>query len=174
MRIFNIRFIVNVTLYTLHEVIELDYEALLAESDSLGLLVKEKPLQYNDGRIKGKRIAIRKDIDSSTKKACVLAEELGHYHTTAGDILLQATDADHKQEHRARVWAYNKMVGLPKIIEAYKRSCSSLHETAEYLNVTEEFLSEALQYYKNKYGLYTTAGNYIIYFEPALGVFELI
>ena len=47
-------------------------------------------------------------------------------------------------------------------------------ETAEYLEVTEEFLLEALQYYKGKYGRYVTIDNYAIYFEPTLGVLELV
>lgn len=40
--------------------------------------------------------------------------------------------------------------------------------------LAEEFLAEALQYYRNKYGLCTTVDNYVIYFEPALGIFEQI
>ncbi len=45
---------------------------------------------------------------------------------------------------------------------------------AEYLEVTEEFLLEALQYCKGKYGRYVTVDNYDIYFEPTLDVLELI
>ena len=150
----------------------MDYETLLAESDSIGLTVKEMNLQYNDGRIKGQRIAIRKDIETTTEKACVLAEELGHHHTTFGDILDQSDTMNRKQERQARLWAYNKMIGLTGIIKAYKNHCSNSHEMAECLGVTEEFLAEALECYRQKYGLCTTIDNYIIYFEP-LGVLEL-
>lgn len=153
---------------------KLNYEVLLKESDSLGLTTKEKSLKYNDGRIKGKRVAIRKDIKTTTEKACVLAEELGHYHTTYGNILYQSSVSDRKQELRARAWAYNKMIGLIGIIEAYKQGCHSVYDTAEYLDVTEEFLSEAIQYYKAKYGIYAKIDNYVIYFEPSFGVFKLI
>ena len=66
------------------------------------------------------------------------------------------------------------MIGLIGIVNAYKHGCNSLYETADYLNVTEEFLSDALDYYKSKYGVYTTVDNYIIYFEPTLGIFQLI
>ena len=45
------------------------YEALLDEACDIGLIVKEKPLQYNNGRIKGNRIAIRQDINTTTEKA---------------------------------------------------------------------------------------------------------
>ena len=63
------------------------YEALLDEACDMGLTVKEKPLKFNNGRIKGNRIAIRQDIDTEKEKACVLAEELGHYYTSVGNIL---------------------------------------------------------------------------------------
>ena len=53
------------------------------------MTVKEKPLSESDGLIKGNRIAIRKDIPTQTEKACVLAEELGHYYTSSGDIMDQ-------------------------------------------------------------------------------------
>lgn len=54
------------------------YEILLDEARNIGLVVKEKPLQSGDGRIKGNKIAIRHDIKTSRQKANVLAEELGH------------------------------------------------------------------------------------------------
>lgn len=53
-------------------------------------------------------------------KKCVLAEELGHYHTTVGDILDLSTASNQKQEYRARLWTYDKMIGLSGIISAYK------------------------------------------------------
>ena len=37
---------------------------------------------YIDGNI-----AINTSVDNGAEKACVLAEELGHYHTTVGDII---------------------------------------------------------------------------------------
>lgn len=46
----------------------MNYEALLDEAYENGLIVKEKPLKYNDGRIKESRIAIRKSIETSRKK----------------------------------------------------------------------------------------------------------
>lgn len=154
-------------------VIILNYEKLLMESDSHGLIVKEKALKYNDGRIKGNRIAIRKDM-TSIEKACVLSEELGHHYTTTGNILDMNNPVNRKQEQRARAWAYNKMIGLMGIAKSYEHGCHSLHETADFLNVTEDFLEEALIYYRSKYGVCTTVGNYIIYFEPSLGVGKLI
>lgn len=152
----------------------MNYEVLLSESDSIGLTVKEKPLKYNNGRIKGKRIAIRRDLSTSAEKSCVLAEELGHYYTSTGDILDQSSITNRKQERRARIWAYNKMIGLNGIVSAHNAGCRNSYEVAEYLEVTEEFLLEAIQCYRNKYGSFTRLDNYVIFFEPSIGVFELI
>ena len=78
------------------------YEELLKTADDLGLIAKEKDLQAYDGRIKGRRVAIRRTIPSQRRKACVLAEELGHYFTTGGDIMDQSCAGARKQERRAR------------------------------------------------------------------------
>lgn len=148
------------------------YEFLLAEASDLGLIVKEKPLKYNNGRIKGNKVAIRQDIETTAQKTCVLAEELGHHCTSVGDILDQTNVQNRKQEFRARMWAYNEMVGLMGIIDAYKNGCRNSYEVAEYLEVTEEFLNDALNAYRDKYGEYTIVDNYAIYFIPALLVLE--
>ncbi len=148
------------------------YEILLAEASDLGLIVKEKPLKYNNGRIKGNKVAIRQDIETTVQKTCVLAEELGHHCTSVGDILDQTNVQNRKQEFRARMWAYNEMVGLMGIVRAFHHGCRSTYEVAEYLEVTEEFLNDALNAYRDKYGVYTTVDNYIIYFIPGLTVFK--
>ena len=149
------------------------YDNLLTEADQEGLIVKEKPLQSADGRIKGKRIAIRKNIPTLSQKACVLAEELGHYHTAVGNIIDMQDIRNVKQERQGRIWAYDKMIGLIGIIKAFKHHCLNKCDMAEYLDVTEEFLQEALDYYKQKYGCYVTIDHYAIYFEPYLAVVEM-
>lgn len=148
----------------------MDYEALLIEADSRQLRVKEKPLKQHDGLIIGNKIAIRNDISTKAEKACVLAEELGHYYTTTGDILDQSKVENRKQEFRARLHAYNKMIGLLGIIRAYEHGCRNFYEVAEYLEVTEEFLQEALSAYRSKYGICKELDNYIIFFVPQLAI----
>lgn len=150
----------------------MNYETLLDEASNIGLIVKEKPLYSSDGRIKGNRIAIRQNITTTTEKSCVLAEELGHHHTSVGDIIDLSDVQNRKQERQARLWAYNKQIGLYSLIRAFQHGCTASHEIAEYLEVTEEFLHEAIECYRNKYGIYTTVDNYIIYFIPNLTIGE--
>ena len=148
------------------------YEKLLNETHSEGLIVKEKYIPGYGGRIYKNRIAIHNEIETSAEKSCILAEELGHHYTTVGNILDQSSVSNRKQELRARMWAYNKLIGLIGIIKSYEHGCQSYHEMAEYLDVTEEFLRDALKRYHQKYGVCTTVDNYIIYFEP-LGVVKM-
>ena len=152
----------------------MNYEILLDEAHQEGLVVKEKPLKYNDGRIKGKRIAIRNDIDTSAEKTCVLAEELGHHYTSIGDILNQRITENRKQELQARMYAYNKLIGLQGLISCYEYGCGNIHEMAEYLNVTERFVSDALEAYEKKYGIQVRVENYIIRFNPNFSVIKII
>lgn len=150
------------------------YEELLNEANREGLIVKEKDIPGYNGRIYKNRIAINKDIETTTEKACILAEELGHYHTTVGDILDQSTAENRKQELRARVWAYDRLLSLSEIIRAYEHGCQNRHEIAEYLEVTEGFLLEAIERYRAKYGICATCSGYTVYFEPCLAVMKRI
>lgn len=150
----------------------MNYDELLIEADEAGLVVKEAPLRSGDGRCKGCRIAIRKDIPTLRKKADTLAEEMGHYYTTVGNILEQDTVNSCKQERGARLWGYNKRIGLRGIIKAYQHQCKNPYEAAEYLNVSEEAFAEALEYYRQIYGRGVMLDNYFVQFEPNLQVYE--
>lgn len=90
---------------------------------------------YCDGTV-----GINSNIQTSAEKACVLAEELGHHHTTVGDILDIILSQNAKQERQARFWAYNKLIGLSGLIAAYDSGCTNRFEVAQFLDVTEEFL----------------------------------
>ena len=151
----------------------MNYEELLDTADQLDLAVKEQPLTVHDGLIRGRRIAIRKSIETQAEKSCVLAEELGHYFTSFGNILNMDETQNRKQELRARLSGYDMQIGLIGIIECYKHHCRSLYEMAEYLQVTEEYLQEALECYSRKYGeTLITTDNYAIRFVPSLQVME--
>lgn len=142
------------------------YEQLLTAADQDGLLVKEKKLTKHDGLLKGKRIAIRKDIETQAEKSCVLAEEIGHDRTSSGDILDQDNIMKQKQEYRARLYGYNLKIGLTGLTRAYEAGCRNLYEMADFLDATEEYLREAIRCYRSKYGVCVAVDNYVIYFEP--------
>lgn len=74
------------------------------------------------------------------------------------------------KEYDKKLHNYNKKVGILGIIDAYEHGYKTLRDIAEYLDVTEEFLSESVVFYQEKYGLYTTVDNYIVYLIPFLTV----
>ncbi|MEE1085779.1 MAG: ImmA/IrrE family metallo-endopeptidase [Schaedlerella sp.] len=150
------------------------YEQLVDEYSDKVYVVEKIFKSKAKGLCKGSKIGISKDIATSNEKSCILAEELGHYYTSVGNILDLSFSQNRKQERQARLWAYNKRIGLCGLIRAYERGCSNSHEIAEYLDVTEEFLCEALECYKNKYGICTCVDNYTIYFIPYLSIIKRI
>ena len=140
------------------------YEQLVQYAGTIGLTVIEKDFKSNaKGLCKGKKIGIRKNM-SDTEKACVLAEEIGHYYTTVGNILDQTNTNHRKQELIARKWAVNKMLDITDLFHAAAAGCDTFFEIAEYLGVTEEFLTEALAFFKRKYGYSFTYENKTIIF----------
>lgn len=148
------------------------YDELLKDAEDKGLYVKEKHLRSCKGRIKGNKIAIKKDI-TTIEKACVLAEEIAHAELNVGNILDQTITCNRKQEYKARMLAYDKMIGINGLIEAYEAGCTGVAMIAEYLEVTEQFLIEAVNAYRDKYGLFVKRDNYLVYFIPSLSVFKM-
>jgi len=152
------------------------FEQLAQEANDNGLEVLE--MAFRSNRIKGlycnSTIAINDKLKDSRNKACILAEEIAHHDLTVGNILEQSNTQNRKQEMLARMSAYNRMIGLIGLINAFNAGCRNRFEIAEYLDVTEEFLIDALEAYRNKFGEYITIDEYVIYFEPYLSIAKMI
>ena len=133
--------------------------------------------RFESNNIKGlycDNIAINTSVGTTAEKSCVLAEELGHHYTSVGNILDMTSFANRKQERQARLWAYNKQIGLIGLVRAFEHGCQNRFEIAEYLEVTEEFLEECIECYRNKYGICKRVDNYVVYFIPQLSVMKLV
>lgn len=145
------------------------YYQLVREATVHGINVYEKKFKSNaKGLCKGNKIGISSSIATLTERTCILAEELGHYHTTVGNILDQSKAMNRKQERRAREWAYNRLIPLGKIIEAHKARIKDRHNVADFLGVTDEFLQSTIDRYMDKYGLFVQFKDHIIFFEPLI------
>lgn len=109
------------------------------------LLIEERQINidglYCDG------IAWIKENMTDAKKYCVLAEEIGHHNTSVGDIL-NLNDIDNvKQEFKARKWAYEKILPIELILGTLQSGIYTIWDMAEYLDVDENFLKDALEHY---------------------------
>ena len=151
------------------------YECLQDEACEDGIEVVD--YTFESDRIKGLYcdgvVAIRENM-TIPEKTCGLSEELGHHETSVGNIIDMASAANRKQERQARLWAYNKQIGLIGLVRAFEHGCQNRFEIAEYLEVTEEFLEECIECYRNKYGICKRVDNYVVYFIPQLSVMKLI
>lgn len=148
------------------------YEELLDQAYRDGLIVRLKPLKESCGRIYGNRIALQQGM-IEIQKACTLAEELGHWHLTVGNILDQNIEENRKQEHKARRWAFNHLITQKDLVRSARAGCRSSYEIACFLDVTEEFLQEAIADFRTQYGVGVNIGEFFIQYEPYLMVYEI-
>ena len=125
------------------------FEKLLQEAEDNNVKVYDFDLGGGgfDGLYIDGNVALSNQIETTARKACVLAEELGHYYTTVGNILDQNHTNNRKQELTARKWAYEKLVPIENINFAFADGHTEIWDMAEYLGVDEEFLRDALIHY---------------------------
>ena len=146
------------------------YEQLLAENEHIKIKDTHSLPDGYSGFYKDGIILIDKDL-SETRKAEVLYEELAHHKLTYGNILDQSKWINRKFENYAKRHGYEAALPLRIIVEAHHYGVSSLYELAQYVQLSEEHVLEILKHYKQKHGLTTRYGKYVIQFEP-LRVFE--
>lgn len=83
------------------------------------------------------------------KSLGILAEEIGHYETSAGDILDYTDYRSIRQETKARRWGYKKLITqeeLLKFIE--KKEAVHIYELAEAFGVTEHYVEQTVSMYR--------------------------
>lgn len=103
-------------------------------------------------------LMILNPTDKQAEMACLLAEELGHHKTAPRCRLTYKTIEDAKAEARARRWAHRRILPPDRILGALRAGIRERWELAEYLDVTEEFLDEALEDYES-------AGDVELYYD---------
>ncbi|WP_051120430.1 ImmA/IrrE family metallo-endopeptidase [Carnobacterium maltaromaticum] len=82
-----------------------------------------------------------------------IAEELGHYETSVGDLSILDTIEKQQQEKRARQYGYRYLVSLDELITCYKLGLTEYWEIAEFLEITPKYLWSSINYYKDAHGL---------------------
>lgn len=153
------------------------YEELLEQANCANVTVLEEH-DLTGTRLKGlycdNFIALSSELHTRTEKACVLAEELGHYYTSTGDILDQSSVSNRKQEARARLWGYKHMVTIEKLISAKRAGCRNSYEIAEHIGTTKEYFLEAIEKYKSIYGMCMQQEDYLVLFEPCFNILQIV
>src|SRR5699024_12816758 len=119
----------------------------------LGVIILiEKPLNY-------------------VNKLETLCEEIAHHLITYGDIRDQTKMLHRKFELKARRLGSELDISLDGLIDAFHHGVQNLYEMSQYFDVSEQYVLNALNNYKMKYGLDVYHNGYVIKFEP-LQIFE--
>ena len=91
-----------------------------------------------------------------SEKLCTVAEEIGHIVTGASLPVSDYLNPHckkwqmRKNEVTAERWAIKRLLPTERIQAAIDDGCVNLHEIAEHLSVTVEFLEKAFDYYERK------------------------
>lgn len=104
-----------------------------------------------EGLYRNGRIYIEDGLPVTIKKER-LVEEYTHHLYSVGEIVNYNTTEARKQEIQSRKKALELLVPLEKLIECAFSGCSNKYECADFLEVTVETLSEAIQHYTSKLG----------------------
>ncbi|WP_210133739.1 ImmA/IrrE family metallo-endopeptidase [Staphylococcus sp. GDY8P131P] len=146
------------------------YEKLLAQYDD-EIIIEETNLKKGlAGLYLGEVILIEKRLNSVNKLE-TLYEEIAHHLITYGDIRDQSKMLNRKFELKARRLGSELAISLDDIINAFHHGVQNLYEMSQYLDISEEYVLNALNHYKMKFGLMVYHHGYVIKFEP-LQVFE--
>lgn len=141
------------------------YESLIAQYPHL--VIKEvKTLPSGLAGLYMDNVVLIDKNRSHYEKHCILAEEIGHYETTYGDITDLQKLTNLKLELAARRWGYEKIVSLDKLIECYESGFKTVEEVCTHLEVTESYLMTSIAHYHSRFGVSTIHEGYEIFFDP--------
>ena len=88
-----------------------------------------------------------------SEKAVVAAEELGHYKTSAGDIIQDRNSVESfRQEEQALRWAVDRLINPMDFVAAFNSGVRNRYECAEFFGVPMDFLDQAVRIYRERYG----------------------
>jgi len=111
-------------------------------------------------------ILISNTIETNAERYCVALEEYWHIKLTEGDITDLSNMNNCKQEHKARMIAYETASEIEDMVMAYKSGARNIYELSEYLGLTEQFLIEASLSMQSKHGTCFKIKGYTVCFSP--------
>lgn len=129
------------------------------ELNKLYDIATRENISIEDFKMKNKAIIERIDkeyyiglnyskIKSITEEKELLAEELGHYYCNAFYNSNSDFSTISKKEYRANKWKCTVLVSVNDFIDAFNKGLKNIYEIAEYLNLSEDTVAFAYNYYK--------------------------
>lgn len=91
----------------------------------------------------------KQSISSEQEELIRIAHELGHCETGAFYNRYSALDIRQKHENRAKHWAYQTLLPAKNIEQAIKQGYVEPWQIAEYTDLPEAFVRDAIVYYRS-------------------------
>lgn len=129
------------------------------ELNKLYDIATRENISIEDFKMKNKAIILRinkeyyiglnySKIEGITEEKELLAEELGHYYCNAFYNSNSDFSTISKKEYRANKWKCTILVSVNDFIDAFNKGLKNIYEIAEYLNLSEDTVAFAYNYYK--------------------------
>ena len=87
-------------------------------------------------------------IETTAEETCVIAHECGHIETGTTHGIYSPLDLIERHEYRANKWAVKRLLPKSQLVDAITHGTHQRHELAELFNVTEDFISLAIEMYR--------------------------
>lgn len=91
------------------------------------------------------------ELGTYIEEKCTLAHELGHYFTGNVYSLTDDKIKIDKAEYKSKKWAYSVLVPF-KILQEKISNGLNIYELSDYFEVTVQYMQNAIEFYKSKYG----------------------
>lgn len=143
------------------------FEKLINERPNLKIKMVDAPSKHFGGLLIDETVYLNRNL-SYPEQYEHLHEEVSHYDFTVGDISEEKTLDDRKQEKFARSKAMESTVTLDGLIYCFSHELWLPEEIADYFEVTEKYLRDALDNYAAKRGLIFKFKSY--YFDLRRGL----
>lgn len=138
------------------------------------LPIYECNLLQNTGRYglysKG-HILIEQRMNDKSKKVVIMEEYLHSKHTI-GNILDESDIRNKKQENFVRRKNYELLFSWKSIVTAFNMGFTYYHDVAEYFDLPEDFIREAVEHYKSTHELLWDVGEYVIFLGNYMEVYK--
>lgn len=120
-----------------------EYEKLVQELAEERVLLDETPLPNCNGMSRQTSDVVYNNVNVALPlrlRFSTLAHEIGHLKTMEVGTASQI-------EHRANKYSVHRAIPWIKLLEAYSNGYETVHDLADYFQVDEKFLRQALHIY---------------------------
>lgn len=91
-----------------------------------------------------------KKVETNRELKVILAHELGHHKRNAFYKISSTLETRERQEEKATRWAVDTLLPAEEIKKAFKKGYTEVWQLAEYFDVTEAFVNEAVRIHRLK------------------------